>query len=439
VSAVPAQNLEAEESVLGAMLVTEAVVEPVLVRRGLRPEHFYKERHRKIFSAISRLVAASEPVDVITVCETLRESGELEEVGGRNAIASLAATVAAPGSAAHWAEIVLASAQMRELDGIGKQICRSVAQRDADPAQLFAHARSLLDRPMIRRDGDFDPDDLADLAYRIAEEGGASGYPWPFDRLQERSRQIGIRKGQLIVISGHTHFGKTAFCHQVLDAVAKAGARTRLYINEMDEEEHLGGILQRLGDVPYEDFIRGRLDAQGRKRMVELINRGDLRWGITRCAGWSAAEVCAHIRLHRRDVVGVDMLHNFPYDDERQLSGMVASFQETAKVADCAIILVCHVNRNRITSGVRPRPTRGDLRGTGDIENKADVVCFVHRDQDPRTYEPLEGSYIYFDKYRGGKLGGLGTDDHPLTFNERRIRFEPVEQTMLARQLARAA
>ncbi len=143
-SIVPPQNLEAEESVLGAMMVSEATIEPVILDIHLQAEDFYRDRHRTIFEAIIRLNEAASPVDALTVSEALSQHGNLEAVGGRDVVASLAAKVPAPGSARHYAQIVKQNALMRRLDAAAKRIQQSVAERDGEPTEMVEQAERLL-------------------------------------------------------------------------------------------------------------------------------------------------------------------------------------------------------------------------------------------------------------------------------------------------------
>ena len=141
---VPPQNLEAEESVLGAMMVSESTIEPVLLDVRLHAEDFYRDRHRTIYEAIIRLNEDANPVDVLTVSEALEQHGQLEQIGGRDVIASLAAKVPAPGSASHYAQIVKQNALMRRLDEAAKLIQASVADRDGEPHEMVEQAERLL-------------------------------------------------------------------------------------------------------------------------------------------------------------------------------------------------------------------------------------------------------------------------------------------------------
>src|SRR5919112_1864915 len=133
---VPPQNLEAEESVLGALMVSQAAFNPVFVDVRLRAEDFYRERHRIIFNAVKRLDDRSEPIDALTVTEHLRQTGELEEAGGPDSVAELASTVPAPGNAGHYARIVQQNALLRKLLTASHKITQSVHGREGEPRKV---------------------------------------------------------------------------------------------------------------------------------------------------------------------------------------------------------------------------------------------------------------------------------------------------------------
>src|SRR6478736_8210450 len=141
---VPPQNLEAEASVLGAMMVSEGAIAPVILDVRLRGEDFYRERHRIVFRAITSLYEQSEPVDALTVSELLTQHGELAEAGGKEAVSELASTVPAPGNARHYAQIVKQNSLLRRLLATSQQIQKSVHDREGEPEQLVERAETLL-------------------------------------------------------------------------------------------------------------------------------------------------------------------------------------------------------------------------------------------------------------------------------------------------------
>src|SRR6476659_4784595 len=141
---VPPQNLEAEASVLGAMMVSEGAIAPVVLDVRLKDEDFYRERHRIVFRAITGLYEQGEPVDALTVSEQLTQRGELAEAGGKDSISELASTVPVPGNARHDAQIVKQNALLRRLLATSQQIQKSVHDHEGQPAELVERAESLL-------------------------------------------------------------------------------------------------------------------------------------------------------------------------------------------------------------------------------------------------------------------------------------------------------
>ena len=141
---VPPQNLEAEESVLGALMVSEMAMNPVILDVRLGEEDFYRERHRVIFAAIKRLYERSEPIDALTVSELLAQQGELEKVGGREAVSNLASTVPVAGNARHYARIVQQNSLLRRLLDASHKIQKSVHDREGEPVELAERAEQML-------------------------------------------------------------------------------------------------------------------------------------------------------------------------------------------------------------------------------------------------------------------------------------------------------
>ena len=144
---VPPQNLEAEESVLGAMMVSEGAMNPVILDVRLADEDFYRERHRLVFRAIKRLYERGEPVDALTVSELLTQQGELDDAGGQDGVSQLASTVPAPGNARHYARIVQQNSLLRRLLTASQTIQKSVHEREGEPQELVEQRRA----PAVQR------------------------------------------------------------------------------------------------------------------------------------------------------------------------------------------------------------------------------------------------------------------------------------------------
>jgi replicative DNA helicase len=229
---VPPQNLEAEESVLGAMMVSEATIEPVLLDIRLHAEDFYRDRHRTIYEAIIRLNENADPVDVLTVSEALAQRGQLEEVGGRDLVASLAAKVPAPGSAKHYAQIVKQNSLMRRLDGAAKRIQQSVAERDGEPSELVEQAERLLfqvaheERAVdFREIGEILHEEIDKLEKLASGDSAITGTPSGFRDLDDKTG--GFQRGNLIIIAARPAMGKCC-AGGTLIYDAATGARCRI-------------------------------------------------------------------------------------------------------------------------------------------------------------------------------------------------------------------
>lgn len=414
-AAVPPQDVEAEEHLLGAMLVIPDFIAAVQAEIGLRPDDFYLDRHRLIFSAMLRLANEGKPTDELLVSELLGrgDGSDLKDAGGKHYVYELAAKVPAAGNALHYAALVRDKARWRRRLGAAQEMQRAAQEGDEEAfTRWFAalgddreHDRSL-----------YDVDRQKDLVFDLMEGKAKAEFFWPLGKLN-KLQSGGMRRGQLIVLSGYTNEGKSHFAGQLLDQNRKHG-KVCLYDNEMDPAEQAARRATRATGVSYGAILDAKLEGSERTKVIDHLN-GPAHWPIVDTAGWTVEEVALHIRQHRWDFVVIDILHNFPFENEREIAAAVARLKAAAKLANCCIVLVAHVNRGGITGGVRRRPVRSDLRWSGEIENLADAVCFVYRDQDPETYEPTEFGAIYLDKCRGGKLGG-----EAVRFDSAHLRFE---------------
>jgi replicative DNA helicase len=424
---IPPQNLEAEASVLGAAMVTDSALPAVIAETHLRPEHFYRERHRIIFAAILRLADVGKPVDALTVSNELQIQGKLQEAGGTEQVSELASTVPAPGNALHYAQIVVEKAQWRHRLEASYLLQRTSLDQDEDG---FAVAQAQLGEDLVHATSMVDEDGRRDMLWEIAEGGARAEFPYPFDSLN-RPLAGGGRRGEVAILSAYRNEGKSHIAGEMLDLNRKHAKRVCLYDNESSAKKQSARAAVRQHGVPWDPFMRGELDERGRKRLLEHANSG-IFWPIVPCQGWTAQEVCHHIRRHGWDMVAIDLLHNFRFKDERELSDMFTLFKATAALANCFILLIAHVNRGGIIGGLRRRPTMSDLRWSGDLENKADIVSFVWRYQvgnlpgarDVREGEGLSQTnlgFLWHDKIRDGDVD---VASQAVAFNPGRLRFE---------------
>src|ERR1700751_1692216 len=213
--AVPPHNLEAEKSVLGAVLLDERHLFALLVEEHLRPEHFYREQHGAVFAAMIALHESDSKIDTLTIAESLRERGKLEEVGGAEAIDELAGWVPAAGHAREYGRIVRDNAQMRALLTTSYEIQASGLSREAPPRDPVERAeRSVLEVAHDDRQKKFRPiaevlDEETDKLHRLSTlKTPLTGTPSGFKDIDELTG--GFQPGNLIVVAARPSMGKSA-------------------------------------------------------------------------------------------------------------------------------------------------------------------------------------------------------------------------------------
>jgi replicative DNA helicase len=418
VVSAPPCDLAAERGVLGALIAAPRHVPAVTAGAGLKAEFFYYESHGVLFAAICALYDADKTIDERTINAELRERGKLGHEVGEHLAAELYAESPAASTAPDLAAIVVREAEWRTRLAAGQQIQQAVAARDAD---LLVEAEAMLQTDLTHADADLETEDLYDLAHELLEHGGAEAFPWPFKRLNDLTAG-GMRRGEFVVIGGHSSHGKSQFLDQTLTGLHKEGARVRLYMNEMSAAQRVARMLTRKTGIPFSKIVRGELSHEQQLLANRALNEADtFPFGITLAAGWSATDIAHHIRRNGYDVAAVDIMHLIQYEDERDLSAITATFARTAVQANCVVLSTAHLNEKRVVGVVRPRPTEGDLRGSGSIKNDADIVCFVHREQNPDTGDREPEGAIYFTKVRNGPTGGMEA-----YFKEDRLRFVPI-------------
>lgn len=417
-NALPPENAEAEVGVIGAVLLAPSALIAATKEVRLKPDHFYRDRHRLIWKAILTLGAAGDPVDALTVCEQLRAAGALDDVGGQAYVYSLPALVPSAGNVRTYAKIVHEKAVWRERLDAGRQIAAAALEEDQDG---FHRAEARLVHADDATGRTSTPEDLAQRLFDLLEGPAPEVFPWPFRRL-EKLTMGGMRRGQLTLLAAWTSHGKSVFLDQALGHVAEhPGLRAHLYFNEGTEDERVQRLAARMARVQVEKIALRHLDQAERGRIAAAMNR--IPFGMTDCTGWHAEDVVRDMIHKRYDVVGVDMLGQFPGARRREtLEEISRLFNQAVKppMANCHLLVAHHLNRNRAGKEiVLPFPSLADIRDSGQLANDADNVLFVHRDQDDDTGEPLASGLIRIAKARNGKPGGL-----PVAFEQHYQRFD---------------
>jgi replicative DNA helicase len=433
---VPPQNLEAETSVLGAILLSEQALDAVLIDVRLSPDDFYRERHRLIFRAMIRLreKAEPEPVDALTVCEELKRAGELEEAGGTAYVHSLPSMVPAAGNVRHYARIVKDQALLRSLLGTTRDIQDKVLGVSGDPRELVEQAEAALFRMAhddrtgeLRKIEDVLHDEL-DKLEKISREGiEVTGIPSGFKDLDDLTG--GFQPGNLIVIAARPSMGKSALVTNIAENAAVDYEKpVALFSLEMAETELAQRFIASQAKESGDSLRKGRVGQDRWPRIVkatEKLARAPLYVDDSSDIGILEIRAKAR-RLHAKHELGlviVDYLQLMRPEyisDSRveQIGQMSRGLKILARELHIPVIAVSQLSR-AVEARPDKRPLLSDLRESGQIEQDADLVVFIYRDEyyNRDSEHPGEAELIVA-KHRNGPVGKVD-----LTFLERFPKF----------------
>lgn len=416
-------NLEAEESVLGAMMVSEAAIDPVVVEVRLTAEDFYRGRHGTIYGAIHELYDRSEPVDALTVSELLRSQGKLEEVGGRDAISALASSTPVPGSAGKYAQIVKQNSMLRRLLGAAQRIQQSVHTREGEPQDLVEQAEKLLfNVARAEQAGDFSSiSDILDAEterlHKLASgETQMTGTPSGFKRLDELTG--GFQPGNLIVLAARPAMGKSSFVCNIAENVAwKAKLPVAFFSLEMSETELAHRFIASRSRIPSDRLRKGQVTKEWPKVLRACNELAEAPLWIDDSSDLSLLDLRAKCRrLHSSagglGLVIVDYIQLMRPDDTRagrveQVGQMSRGLKILARELEVPVIGISQLSR---APEQRPDkvPILSDLRESGCLTG------------DTRVHLPDSGGWTTMAALAGSE----GPYPRVLALNEETLKLE---------------
>ena len=433
---VPPQNQEAEVSVLGAILLSEQALDGLLIDVKLKPEDFYRERHRQIFRAMIRLKekAQPEPVDALTVCDELTRSGELEEAGGTAYVHSLPTLVPAAANARHYGRIVKEHAMLRRLLDTTRGIQEDVYGFAGEPHELLERAEaSLYKIAHDDRSGDVRTieavlhDELAKLE-KVSREGVAvTGTPSGFKDIDELTG--GFQPGNLIVLAARPAMGKSALVTNIAqNAAVDHGHAVAMFSLEMSETELAQRFIAAEAKLNGDDLRKGRVRPDRWPKVLKATEKlAAAPLFIDDSSDLGVMELRAKARrLHARQDLGLvivdylQLMRPEPGADSRveQVGQISRGLKLLARELNIPVIAVSQLSR-AVESRPDKRPLLSDLRESGNIEQDSDLVMFIYRDEyyNDSTDEPGVAE-VKVAKHRNGPVGTV-----KLTFLERYPKF----------------
>jgi replicative DNA helicase len=429
IGAAPPHSIEAEQSVLGAVLLWDGALYGLVIEEGLRPEDFYRDRHRLIYESMLALYQESQPVDPLTVTEHLRSRGELENAGGQGEVDALTGAVPAVGNALRYGRIVREHALLRRLLAKTYEIQTAVLNRTEQPNVLVELAeRGILEVAHDDRTKDFRQvgevlEVEIDKWQKLSREGiSLTGTPSGFGDLDEITG--GFQPGNLIILAARPSMGKSALVTNIAENVALHPERplpVALFSLEMSEAELAQRFIASQATIKGDDLRKGRLkDERKWKRVLDTATRYDKApLFVDDSSDIGILEIRAKARrLHQQTDGGLgliivdylQLMRPDPTIDSRvqQVGEMSRGLKILARELGVPVIALSQLSRAvESRSATDKRPMLSDLRESGQIEQDADLVMFIYRDEYyfPETTEHPGEAELIIAKHRNGGLG----------------------------------
>jgi len=438
---LPPHSVEAEQSVLGGLLLEAGALDKITDL--VSADDFYRQEHRLIFRQIMRLSEQAKPVDVITVAEALEIAGELDKIGGLPYLGGLAQNVPSAANIRRYGEIVRERSIMRKLAEVGSDIASSaynptgrdaaqlldeaerkvfeIAEAGSKGKQGFVAMPPLLTEVVERIETLYGRDNPSDIT------GTATGFT-DLDRMTS-----GLQPGDLVIVAGRPSMGKTALAINIAENVAMdSKLPVAIFSMEMGATQLAMRMLGSVGKLNQQDLRTGRLQDDDWGRLTHALGKlNDAPIHIDESAALSALELRARSRrLHRQNnglgLIVVDYLQLMSSNAGKasenratEISEISRSLKSLAKELQVPVIALSQLNRS-LEQRPNKRPVMSDLRESGAIEQDADLILFIYRDEVYNSDSQDKGkAEIIIGKQRNGPIGMVA-----LAFRGEYTRFD---------------
>lgn len=427
------QNIEAEQAVLGAMLISETAVSTIL--RQLDSHDFYREDHRLIYESINRLGAANKPVDIITVTDDLESKDLLEKAGGIGLITQLNNMVPTAANATYYANIVREKSELRQLINAATEIAGLAYNEDDDATSIVDTAeRRIMEISSRRSVRDFIPinkivmETIDKIEKIFLSNGSTMGLPTGYIDLDRMTS--GLQPADLILVAARPSMGKTAFTLNIAINVAVYGHRPVAFFSlEMSASQLMMRIFGTVGNIDLQGIRTGQVSDSS---WEHVMNTGNAIYNaplyIDDTPGISIMELRSKARRIKAEVglelIVIDYLQlmqgsNSSEGRQQEVSEISRSLKALARELNVPIITLSQLNRG-VESRQIKKPMLSDLRESGSLEQDADIVMFLYREDyyTPDT-ERKNITDIIIAKHRNGPVGEV-----QLLFRKEFTKFE---------------
>ena len=419
---VPPQSIDAEMSVLGAMLIKKEAI--TQAQELLKADDFYREAHRLVYDAMLELAGNGEPVDLVTLTEALRKKEILEKVGGISFLTQLANYTPTAANIVYHAKIVKEKSELRHLIDAATEIASAAYEATDEVTDIMDDAeKKILAIAGSQSTGGFEP--IKDIVINAIDhvesiyesKGGLTGIGTGFADLDAMTS--GLQKSDLILVAARPSMGKTAFTLNIATHAAMNGSTVAFFSLEMSKEQLVQRMLCSEGAIDSQRLRTGKLDD---KEWQELIKTADkvskAKLFIDDTAGISVMELRSKARRlkaeHGLDLIVIDYLQLMQGrskggDNSRQqeISEISRSLKALARELDVPVVALSQLSRS-VESRTVKKPMLSDLRESGSLEQDADIVMFLYREDyyDQET-EKKNITEVMISKHRNGPIGSI--------------------------------
>jgi replicative DNA helicase len=432
--------MEAEQSIIGGILLDNHAINSVI--EILETSDFYSEAHRKIFSAVVELSEKNEPSDLITLSNLLRDKKQLDDVGGVAYLASLVDNVPSAAHIVHYSRIVKEKSIMRRLISVSTEILNKSYESSLNVTEILDDAENAIFqisenkiKPSFFPLKELIKDSFKSIERLYEKKALITGVPTGYDDLDQLTS--GLQNSDLIIIAGRPSMGKTAFAiNMAQNASIKAGVPVAIFSLEMSREQLALRMLASEARVDSQRLRKGFLgETDWPKLTTAAGSLSDAAIFIDDTPGISALEMKAKARRlkaeHGLGLVVLDYLQLMRGRDslmqrEQEISEISRSLKALAKELNVPVVALSQLNR-QVETRTDKRPQMADLRESGAIEQDADVILFIYRDEVYNKSEdnPEKGlAEIIVGKQRNGPIGKV-----KLSFLKDYTRFENLATT----------
>lgn len=433
---VPPNSLEAEQSLIGGLMLDALAWDKVA--DVITSDDFYRKDHRLIYSAIAGLIESGSPCDVVTVSEHLDSHGELENAGGLEYLATLSNETAGAANARAYAKILRERSTLRDLISTGNEIAGSAFTNDGrTAAEILEDAEkavfAIADRGTRGKKGFVSLKDILPAAVdRIdtlhQSDGDITGISTGYTEFDKMT--AGLQPGDLVIVAGRPSMGKTTLAVNIAEnAAIGSKVPTAIFSMEMPAQQLAFRMISSLGRVDQTHLRTGNFPDEDWSRIntaVQLMSEAPIF--IDDTPSLSPGEIRARSRRLQREhglgliVVDYLQLMQVPGSKENratEISEVSRGLKALAKEMSCPVIALSQLNRS-VEQRPDKRPVMSDLRESGAIEQDADLILFIYREEVYNQDTPRKGiADIVIAKQRNGPIG-----DFPLTFVGRYTKFE---------------